>query len=241
MADPLDAYALESVAFATGRKVVPRLASPSDIEAAMERLYSPNARETATVRPGSSTDDVERLRDLSSDAPVIRLVNSLIARAVEARASDIHFEPAERSLRVRFRVDGVLFDAETLSERLSAPLTSRIKIMAKLRFAVRGKEIDFRVSTMPTLHGESVVLRILDRGSLTLDFNSGASFLNHPPHSFPPAASAVRSRRALHGSGPPTAWPSARKSMIRSVRESYRGHFGRLGPLGSPVRAKFTQ
>ena len=121
MADPLDAYALESVAFATGRKVVPRLASPSDIEAAMERLYSPNARETATVRPGSSTDDVERLRDLSSDAPVIRLVNSLIARAVEARASDIHFEPAERSLRVRFRVDGVLFDAETLSERLSAP------------------------------------------------------------------------------------------------------------------------
>jgi len=179
MADPLDAYALKSVAFATGRAVVPLLASPSDSEAALERLYSPNARETAAVRPGSSTDDVERLRDLSSDAPVIRLVNSLIARAVEARASDIHFEPAERSLRVRFRVDGVLFDAETLSERRSAPLTSRIKITAKLniaerrlaqdgriRFAVRGKETDFRVSTMPTLYSESVVLAILDRGCL---------------------------------------------------------------------------
>jgi general secretion pathway protein E len=127
--------------------------------------------------------DVERLRDMSSDAPIIRLVNGTIARAVEARASDIHFEPAERSLRVRFRVDGILQDIETLPERMSAPLTSRIKIMAKLniaerrlaqdgriRFAVRGQEIDFRVSTMPTLHGESVVLRILDRGSLKLDF-----------------------------------------------------------------------
>jgi len=186
MADPLDAYALEAVAFATGRPVIPRIASSSDIEDALERL---NASAVPVAAAGgaetSAQDDVERLRDLSSDAPIIRLVNSVIARAVEARASDIHFEPAERSLRVRFRIDGVLQDNEILPERVSSRLTSRIKIMAKLniaerrlaqdgriRFAVRGQEIDFRVSTMPTLHGESVVLRILDRGSLKLDFEA---------------------------------------------------------------------
>jgi general secretion pathway protein E len=186
MANPLDSYALEALAFASGKTVLPRLASPSDIEDGLERLYSPKTLSIdAEVKEDNHHDDVERLRDMSSDAPVIRLVNSVIARAVEARASDIHFEPAERSLRVRFRVDGVLQDIETLPERMSAPLTSRIKIMAKLniaerrlaqdgriRFAVRGQEIDFRVSTMPTLHGESVVLRILDRGSLKLDFEA---------------------------------------------------------------------
>jgi general secretion pathway protein E len=187
MADPLDSYALEAVAFATGRAVIPRVASPSDIEDALERMGASVAT-PATAAGGADTsahDDVERLRDMSSDAPIIRLVNSVIARAVEARASDIHFEPAERSLRVRFRIDGVLQDNEVLPERVSSRLTSRIKIMAKLniaerrlaqdgriRFAVRGQEIDFRVSTMPTLHGESVVLRILDRGSLRLDFKS---------------------------------------------------------------------
>jgi general secretion pathway protein E len=186
MADPFDAYALEAIAFATGKAVLPRLASPSDIEDALDRLYSAKPAAAGTeVKDGDDSDDFERLRDMSSDAPVIRLVNGLIARAVEARASDIHFEPAERNLKVRFRIDGVMQDIESLPDRLSAPLTSRIKIMAKLniaerrlaqdgriRFAVRGKEIDFRVSTMPTLHGESVVLRILDRGSLKLDFQT---------------------------------------------------------------------
>jgi general secretion pathway protein E len=186
MADPFDAYAMEAIAFATGKAVLPRLASPSDIEDALDRLYSAKPASAGTeVKEGDDSDDFERLRDMSSDAPVIRLVNGLIARAVEARASDIHFEPAERNLKVRFRIDGVMQDIESLPDRLSAPLTSRIKIMAKLniaerrlaqdgriRFAVRGKEIDFRVSTMPTLHGESVVLRILDRGSLKLDFQA---------------------------------------------------------------------
>ncbi len=185
MADPLDAYALEAIAFATGRAVIPRVSSPSEIEDALERLHAIDAAPAAAGPDASAHDDVERLQDMSSDAPVIRLVNSVIARAVEARASDIHFEPAERSLRVRFRIDGVLQDSEVLPERVSTRLTSRIKIMAKLniaerrlaqdgriRFAVRGQEIDFRVSTMPTLHGESVVLRILDRGSLRLDFQA---------------------------------------------------------------------
>ena len=131
----------------------------------------------------ASEDDVRRLEDLASEAPVIRLVHELITRAVEAQASDIHVEPREDSLRVRYRLDGVLHTVETLPLSLRAAVTSRIKIMAQLNIAerrlpqdgrikstVRGKEIDLRVSTMPTMLGESVVLRILDRSSVQLDF-----------------------------------------------------------------------
>src|SRR5436309_2701750 len=124
-------------------------------------------------------EDLERLRDLASEAPVIRLVNALITRAVEMLASDIHLEAGENRLRLRYRIDGVLRDMESPPARLKSAIVSRLKIMAKLniaerrlaqdgriRLAIRGKEIDFRVSTTPTIHGESVVLRILDRGSL---------------------------------------------------------------------------
>ncbi len=131
----------------------------------------------------SASEDVDRIKDSASDAPVIRLVNLLIARAVEARASDIHIEPMDGELRVRYRVDGVLHEVESPPRNLAASVLSRIKVMAKLniaerrvaqdgriRLAVRGKDIDFRVSMMPTIHGECAVLRILDRGSLKLDF-----------------------------------------------------------------------
>jgi general secretion pathway protein E len=119
---------------------------------------------------------------MASEAPVIRLVNLLITRAIEIRASDIHFEPFENQFRVRYRVDGVLQDIEAPPRRLQAAIISRVKIMAKLNIAerrlpqdgrimvkVKGKEIDFRVSTVPTIHGESVVLRILDKSSIVLD------------------------------------------------------------------------
>ena len=127
-------------------------------------------------------EDVNHLRDLASEAPVIRLVNLLINRAVEQRASDIHIEPFENELKVRYRIDGVLHDVETPPRRLQAAIVSRIKIMAKLNIAERrlpqdgriklrmmGKEIDLRVSTLPTLYGESVVLRILDRSSIVVE------------------------------------------------------------------------
>ncbi|MEI9886385.1 MAG: ATPase, T2SS/T4P/T4SS family [Rhizomicrobium sp.] len=116
---------------------------------------------------------------------MIRLVNLLIARAVEARASDIHIEPSDGDLHVRYRIDGVLHEVESPPRNLAPAVLSRIKIMAKLniaerriaqdgriRLAVRGKDIDFRVSMMPTIHGECAVLRILDRGSLKLDFEA---------------------------------------------------------------------
>ena len=128
-------------------------------------------------------EDAERLKDLASEAPVIRLVNQLIARAVETHASDVHLEPFPDRLRIRYRYDGVLHEVEPPPSRLQAAVISRIKIMARLDIAerrlpqdgrikltVRGHEIDFRVSTIPSLHGEKVVLRILDRTAVEFDY-----------------------------------------------------------------------
>jgi general secretion pathway protein E len=127
-------------------------------------------------------ENVDHLRDMASEGPVIRLVNLIITRAIELRASDIHFEPFEEQFRVRYRIDGVLHDVESPPKRLQAAIVSRVKIMAKLNIAerrlpqdgrimlrVKGKEIDFRVSSIPTIHGESIVLRILDKSSIVLD------------------------------------------------------------------------
>jgi general secretion pathway protein E len=190
MADPLDNGAVRALEFAFEKEVRCRVALPADIEAAFERLYGEGRPaidriyDAAGEREDEGRDaDLERLKDLASEAPVIRLVNALIARAVEMGASDIHFEPGESGLRLRYRIDGLLREIEPPPARLRSAIVSRLKIMAKLniaerrlaqdgrmRLVVRGKEIDFRVSTTPAIHGESVVLRILDRGSLALDF-----------------------------------------------------------------------
>ncbi len=192
MADPLDAAARRAVAFATGKSVEPRAAVPTDIDAAHERLYGEGRSaidaiyDAAGERDDSDREsDLERLKDLASEAPVIRLVNTLITRAVEMLASDVHLESTETDLRVRYRIDGMLREMEQPPARLRSAVISRVKIMAKLniaerrlpqdgriRLAVRGKEIDLRVSTTPAIHGESVVMRILDRGSLALDFTA---------------------------------------------------------------------
>lgn len=192
MADPFDDFARKAVSFATGKPTLPRVAYPADIDAAYERLYGDGKSEISQLveaarkpQDDDASEDIEKLKDIASQAPVIRLVNLLITRAVEARASDIHIEPMDGELRVRYRIDGVLQEVESPPRRLSAAIISRVKIMAKLniaerrlaqdgriRLAVRGKDIDFRVSTTPTIHGESVVLRILDRGSLQLDFTA---------------------------------------------------------------------
>jgi general secretion pathway protein E len=190
MVDPLNDYAAEAARFASGKPVHRRVALPADFEAAFERLYGTGASGMhRIVQSGeghdeqAASEDVDRVRDSGSDAPVIRLVNLLITRAVESRASDIHIEPMDGELRVRYRIDGVLHEVESPPRSMAASVLSRIKVMAKLniaerrvaqdgriRLAVRGKDIDFRVSIMPTIHGECAVLRILDRGSLKLDF-----------------------------------------------------------------------
>ena len=191
MADPLDEVSVRAIEFSLEKSVIRRAALPTDIEAAYERLYGEDRRTHSQVleeNQGEDEDrdaDLERLKDLASEAPVIQLVHMLITRAVERRASDIHIESAQNRLRVRYRIDGVLHDVDPPPGRLKSAVVSRIKIMARLniaerrlaqdgrmRLAVRGTEIDFRVSTTPSIHGESVVLRILDRGNLTLEFGA---------------------------------------------------------------------
>jgi general secretion pathway protein E len=180
--NPIDPYPAEALAFALHKPVSAVVAKSSDLEAALDRLYPMAAAEEVGVDSADEAD-VERMKDLASDAPVVRAVNALITRAAEARASDIHIEPTEEQLKVRFRIDGALRDEEPLPGALKSALVSRIKVMSglniaerrlpqdgRLRLAVRGQEIDLRVATSPTIHGESVVLRLLDRSNLPLDF-----------------------------------------------------------------------
>jgi general secretion pathway protein E len=169
---------------ALGAAVIPRVGRANELEAALDRLYE--VAETADDGGGEADEaDLDRLRDMASDAPVVRAVNSLIARAAEMRASDIHIEPTEDAVKVRFRVDGGLIEQEALPAHYKAALVSRIKVMAglniaerrlpqdgRIRQSVRGHEIDLRIATSPTIHGESVVMRLLDRSNLSLDFAS---------------------------------------------------------------------
>ena len=186
VADALDDFTPAAVAAATRLPVRLEIAVPIELEAAFGRLYPEgDAAESEHAGEGGAglEEDAERLKDLASEAPVIRLVNQIIGRAVETHASDIHVEPFEDRLRVRYRYDGVLHEADSPGARMAPAIISRIKIMAKLdiaerrlpqdgriKLAVRGTEIDFRVSTIPSLYGEKVVLRVLDRSSVTFDY-----------------------------------------------------------------------
>ncbi|MGD0498267.1 MAG: type II secretion system ATPase GspE [Bryobacteraceae bacterium] len=180
MADPLDFETVAAVRAFSGLEVRTALAAEQEILDAIDKNYT-EAERQAVVGEGAdeeATADLEHLRDMASEAPVIRLVNAMIADALEKRASDIHIEPFEKEFRVRFRVDGVLFDQEAPPRELKAAVTSRLKLMAKLNIAERrlpqdgrikikilGREVDLRVSTLPTLYGESVVMRLLDRSA----------------------------------------------------------------------------
>src|SRR5438132_4181964 len=192
IADPTDSFVISAVQMASGKRVRPYIAAPNEIDAALERLYGGGKSSMGAIVEGIQTrdeeqdwGDVEHLKDLASEAPVVRLVNLLLTRALESRASDIHIEPFENRLIVRYRIDGVLHEVDSPPKRLSAAVVSRVKIMANLDIAerrlpqdgrikarIQGKEIDVRVSTIPTMHGESVVMRILDKGGVPLDFKS---------------------------------------------------------------------
>lgn len=181
-ADPLRPFAAESLGQLTAMPVTCRIAARGEIEATIDRFYG-SGRSDDALGSDADEDDLERLRDLVSDAPVIRAVNRLIADAVDSRASDIHLEPTEDRLAVRYRIDGVLIDQPALPPQMRAAMVSRIKVMAelniaerrlpqdgRLRVAVRGHEIDLRVAIAPSIHGQTVVLRILDKSGLALDF-----------------------------------------------------------------------
>jgi general secretion pathway protein E len=180
MADPMDFETAAAIGSFSGLEIQTALASEQEVVDAVEKHYADGERQ---VLAGGGEDeealaDLEHLRDMASEAPVIRLVNTMIADALEKRSSDIHIEPFEKEFRVRFRVDGVLFNQETPPRELKAAIISRLKLMAKLNIAERrlpqdgrikikilGREVDLRVSTLPTLYGESVVMRLLDRSA----------------------------------------------------------------------------
>jgi general secretion pathway protein E len=191
MTDPLDIASLDSVRQATGYRVKAVLGAESEIMDILEKFYGSAASTLGRIIEGidegdienlsDEIEDIEQLKDLASEAPVIRLVNLLISKAIENRASDIHIEPFEKDLKVRYRIDGILHDVESPPKKLKAALISRVKIMSKLNIAERrlpqdgriklkvlGKDIDLRVSTLPTLYGESVVMRILDKSNTNL-------------------------------------------------------------------------
>lgn len=182
MADPLDRETLRALELRLGKALRPQVAVPAELQQQIARLYGQAVEATADSGSAGSGGDLERLRELASEAPVIRLVNRLIEQAVAARASDIHVEPEAADVRVRLRIDGVLREAETIATARHLALVSRVKILSGLdvverrlpqdgRFqtSVEGRAIDIRVSCLPTVHGESLVLRLLDKASAPLD------------------------------------------------------------------------
>ena len=188
MRAPQDAFVLKALRLTTGLRPQPVVSLGSEIDKALHR-YLDEAEETGDGDDGSplgaegdAGDFVEHLRDLASEAPVIRQVNAIIGRVIELRASDIHLEPFDDGLHVRYRVDGVLHPGEVVPAGQGAAVSSRVKLLAHLDIAerrlpqdgriktrVKGHELDLRVSTVPTVYGESIVLRVLDRASVRLD------------------------------------------------------------------------
>ncbi|HUA17943.1 MAG TPA: type II secretion system ATPase GspE [Bryobacteraceae bacterium] len=182
MADPLDVETIATVRGCTGLSVNAVLAAEQEILDAIDKYYGESAAGRGDfefdLAGGEMSEDLEHLRDMASEAPVIRQVNAIIAQAVEKRASDIHLEPFEKEFRIRYRVDGVLYNQDAPPREMKAAMISRVKLMAKLNIAERrlpqdgrikiktlGREVDLRVSTLPTLYGESVVMRLLDRSA----------------------------------------------------------------------------
>jgi len=190
LADPADDFVKNALNYIAQKPLQIKIATASDIESAIERLYGEGRSAMGELvdnldAGASGEDDIEHLRDLASEAPMIRLVNMLLQRAVDSRASDIHVEPFEDQLKVRYRIDGILHEAESPPANSTAAVISRIKIMSDLNIAerrlpqdgrialrIQGKELDMRVSTVPTMFGESVVIRLLDKESVKFDFSS---------------------------------------------------------------------
>ncbi len=193
MAHPQDGFARQALSMATGKQIEALLGLPSEIRQHIERLYGNETQKKTAEHEEEfefstnhdNLDDIEHLKDMASEAPVIRIVNQIMTNAMGQRASDIHIEPFESHLKVRYRIDGVIHEVESPPAALTPAIISRIKLMARLNIAERrlpqdgriqmraqGKEIDMRVSTVPTMHGESVVMRLLDKHSVKLDLKT---------------------------------------------------------------------
>jgi general secretion pathway protein E len=197
LSDPTDFSRLHALEVVVGREVQPFLAKEKEITGRIEALFgngqgidSGSAATAVREIEGGEEDEVEHLRDMASETPVIRLVNQILGRALERRASDVHIEPFENQLKVRYRIDGILYEVDPPPRPLRAAIISRLKILAQLNIAERrlpqdgriklkigGKDVDLRVATIPTLYGESVVIRLLERAQIFTDLES----LGFPP------------------------------------------------------------
>ena len=194
--DPFDVSHLHALELAVGLNVRPVLAREKEIAARIDALYSSGYAADGHQTSADATDaigedeDVAHLRDMASEVPVIRMVNQMLVRALESRASDVHIEPFENQLKVRYRIDGILHEVESPPHQLKAAVISRLKILAQLNIAERrlpqdgriktrlaGKDVDLRIATVPTLYGESVVIRLLERGQIFTDLDT----LGFPP------------------------------------------------------------
>ena len=195
--DPLDMSRLHALEVAAGIRVKPVLAKEKEITARIEALFgngasgdSPQTSGAREIEGAVDEEDVAHLRDMASEVPVIRLVNQMLVRALESRASDVHIEPFENQLKVRYRIDGILQEVEAPPRQLKAAVISRLKILAQLNIAERrlpqdgrikirlaGKDVDLRISTVPTMYGESVVIRLLERAQIFTQLNA----LGFPP------------------------------------------------------------
>jgi len=194
VADPEDTATIDALKVAASSDVIVYTCDGKTIDEYIAKFYGQESQNIDRIIEDigdkgvefirDEEEDIGHLKDLASEAPIIKLVNLFITRAVESRASDIHIEPFEDELRVRYRIDGVLHDIETAPKRLQAAIVSRVKIMAKLNIAERRlpqdgrirlqvgeREIDLRVSTIPVLYGESVVMRILLKEGIILDLD----------------------------------------------------------------------
>jgi type IV pilus assembly protein PilB len=200
MADPLNIMALDDLKMFTGRNIEVMVSLASEINSAITKYYgegTENAEQAIyeTLQENAGNEELEvvaeeeidlsKLREEAEDTPIIQLANLILVNAIEAEASDVHIEPFEKELRIRYRVDGILTEVKSPPKSVQAALVSRLKIMSELdiaehrlpqdgRFRIRykGREIDFRVSSLPTYHGEKVVIRILDKEQLTLDIET---------------------------------------------------------------------
>jgi type IV pilus assembly protein PilB len=194
LADPLDPARADEIQFAIKKDVQVVVADPAEIQKAIERLYGTETEDFSELlkelgddeeiarEAAEAVDNAKAAEDAANAAPIVKFVNVVLFQAIQDRASDIHFEPFETEFRIRYRVDGALYEMSPPPKHLALPVISRIKVMAglniserrlpqdgRINFSAGNRQIDLRVSTLPTQFGESVVLRVLDRGAVNLD------------------------------------------------------------------------
>ncbi|MCE0484739.1 MAG: GspE/PulE family protein [Methylacidiphilales bacterium] len=191
--NPLDPNVVDNLRFATQRDVAIYVAPAAQIQTMIERFYGSEMSDMEDVLASLAGDAVAKAAEFedaidiegASSAPIVKYVNTILAQAIQARASDIHFEPFEHDFKIRYRVDGALYEMSPPPRSLATAITSRVKVMSSLNIAERrvpqdgriqttmaGRQVDLRVSTLPTQFGESVVLRVLDRTTVRLDLDS---------------------------------------------------------------------